>query len=117
VVHILIHLDWSAKKAYQRYRRHFGIESSFRQLRQVGVPPTSCNPALLFFLLGLALLLVNIWVRLRCSLHVSLTVARLALTLTYFVSTGSLFFCGAPLKMLLACLTASLSFLTFNAKS
>jgi putative transposase len=65
LAYVLIHLDWSAKKAYRRYRRRFGIESSFRQLRQVRVPTTSRNPALRFFLLGLALLLVNVWVRLR----------------------------------------------------
>ena len=65
LAYVLIHLDWSARKVYQRYRRRFGIESSFRQLRQVRVPTTSRNPALRFFLLGLALLLVNVWVRLR----------------------------------------------------
>lgn len=65
LAYVLIHLDWSAKKAFQRYRRRFGIESSFRQLRQVRVPTTSRNPALRFFLLGLALLLINVWVRLR----------------------------------------------------
>jgi hypothetical protein len=65
LAYVLIHLDWSAKKVYQRYRRRFGIESSFRQLRQVRVSTTSRNPALRFFLLGLALLLVNVWVRLR----------------------------------------------------
>jgi len=65
LAYVLIHLDWSAKKVYQRYRRRFGIECSFRQLRQVRVPTTSRNPALRFFLLGLALLLVNVWVALR----------------------------------------------------
>lgn len=65
LAYVVIHLDWSAKKAYGRYRRRFGIESSFRQLRQVRVPTTSRNPAVRFFLLGLALLLVNVWVRLR----------------------------------------------------
>jgi hypothetical protein len=29
---VLIHLDWPAKKAQQRYRRRFDIESSYRQL-------------------------------------------------------------------------------------
>lgn len=65
LAYVLIHLDWSAKKVYRRYRRRFGIECSFRQLRQVRVRTTSRNPALRFFLLGLALLLVNVWVRLR----------------------------------------------------
>lgn len=65
LAYVVIHLDWSVKKVVQRYRRRFGIESSFRQLRQVRVKTTSRNPALRFFLLGLALLLVNVWVRLR----------------------------------------------------
>jgi hypothetical protein len=62
---IVIHLDWSAKKVFQRYRRRFGIESSYRQLGRTRARTTSRNPALRFFLLGLALLLINIWVRLR----------------------------------------------------
>ena len=62
---IVIHLDWSAKKIYQRYRRRFGIESSYRQLGRTRARTTSRNPALRFFLLGLALLLINIWVYLR----------------------------------------------------
>lgn len=62
---IVIHLDWSAKKVFQRYRRRFGIESSYRQLGRTRARTTSRNPALRFFLLGLALLLINIWVCLR----------------------------------------------------
>lgn len=65
LAYVVIHLDWSVKKVYQRYRRRFGIECSFRQMRKVRVPTTSRNPALRFFLLGLALLLVNVWVHLR----------------------------------------------------
>jgi hypothetical protein len=65
LAYVVIHLDWSVKKLVQRYRRRFGIESNFRQLRRVRVKTTSRNPALRFFLLGLALLLVNVWVRLR----------------------------------------------------
>jgi putative transposase len=62
---IVIHLDWSAKQVCQRYRRRFGIESSYRQLGRLRVRTTSRNPALRFFLLGLALLLLNVWVYLR----------------------------------------------------
>src|SRR5439155_7189647 len=46
LVYILIHLDWSAKKAHQRYRRRFGIESSYRQLGQVRAFSNSRNVAL-----------------------------------------------------------------------
>lgn len=62
----LIQLDWSATKAQQRYRRRFGIESSYRQLGQVRAHTNSRNVALCFVYLALALLLVNLWVFLRC---------------------------------------------------
>lgn len=66
LVYVVIHLDWSAKKVQQRYRRRFGIESSYRQLGQVRAHTNSRNPALRFFFLALALLLINFWVFLRC---------------------------------------------------
>ncbi len=66
LVYVLIHVDWSARKAQQRYRRRFGIESCYRQLREVRAHTNSRNPALRFFYLALALLLVDIWVFLRC---------------------------------------------------
>jgi hypothetical protein len=62
---VVIHLDWSAHKVYQRYRRRFGIESSYRQFGFLRALTTSRNPALRFLLMGLALLLLNIWVMLR----------------------------------------------------
>ena len=62
---VVIHLDWSAKKVAQRYRRRFGIESSYRQFGRLRARTASRNPALRFVLLGLALLLLNIWVMLR----------------------------------------------------
>ena len=66
LIYVLIHLDWSAKKAQQRYRRRFGIESSYRQLGLVRAHTNSRNPALRFFYLALALFLVNLWAYLRC---------------------------------------------------
>jgi putative transposase len=66
LVYVLIHLDWSAKKAQQRYRRRFGIESSYRQLGEVRAHTNSRNAALRFFFLALALVLLNIWTYLRC---------------------------------------------------
>lgn len=62
---VVVLLDWTPKKVYKRYRRRFGIECSYRMMRQVRVMTTSKNPALRFFLLGFGLFLVNIWVRLR----------------------------------------------------
>ena len=65
LAYVVLGLDWSAHKVHHRYRRRFGIESSYRQLGHLRVPTTSRNPALRFFLLGLALLLLNVWVALR----------------------------------------------------
>jgi putative transposase len=62
---VLIGVDWKPKTVYRRYRFRFGIEASYRILRRVRVKTTSRNPALRFFLLGFALLLVNIWAVLR----------------------------------------------------
>jgi len=62
---VVIGLDWSPKKVKQRYRRRFGIESTYRQRRQMRVSSTTRNPAVKFFLMGLSLVLVNIWARLR----------------------------------------------------
>jgi SAM-dependent methyltransferase len=49
----------------KRYRRRFGIESSYRQMKQVRARTTSPNPALRFLLMGVALLILNVWI----SLH------------------------------------------------
>jgi Transposase DDE domain len=49
----------------QRYRRRFGIESSYRLMEQVRARTTSPNAALRFVLIGVALLLINIWIRLH----------------------------------------------------
>lgn len=65
LVFVVIHLDWSVKKVTQRYRRRFGIESTYRQLNPLRARTTSRNPALRFFLLGVGFLLLNIWVMLR----------------------------------------------------
>ena len=62
---VVIQLDWTPKKIYKRYRRRFGIECTYRMMRQVRAITTPKNPALRFFLLGFGLLLINIWIRLR----------------------------------------------------
>jgi hypothetical protein len=62
---IVIHLDWSPHKIYRRYRRRFGIECSYRSLRRARASTTSRNPALRFFLIAVALALVNTWIWLR----------------------------------------------------
>jgi hypothetical protein len=62
---IVIELDWSPFKIHDTYRRRFGIECSYRLLRRGRASTTSRNPAIRFFLLGIGLVLVNVWVFLR----------------------------------------------------
>ncbi len=62
---ITVHLDWAPRQVYRKYRRRFGIEASYRILRQVKVLTNSRNPALRFFFLGLGLLMQNVWVLAR----------------------------------------------------
>lgn len=47
------------------YRRRFGIESSYRTMRQVRLRTNSRNPALRFVYMALGFVLVNIWIALR----------------------------------------------------
>ena len=62
---IVILLDWPVEKVYQKYRRRFGVECSYRLLRRVRATTTSRNPALRFFLLSIGLILTNAWVFLK----------------------------------------------------
>ena len=64
-LYVVIELTWPPKKIGKRYRRRFGIECSYRQMRQVRPFSNARNPALRFFLLGLALIILNIWRWLR----------------------------------------------------
>jgi hypothetical protein len=84
LIYVLIHLDWSAKKAQQRYRRRFGIESSYRQLGQVRAHTNSRNVALRFFFLALGLLLLDVWTFLRCACSRRLTQGPFRLELNLF---------------------------------
>lgn len=49
----------------QCYRRRFGVETSYRCMRQVRAWTTSRNTALRFLLMGLGFILVNLWLELR----------------------------------------------------
>jgi len=62
---VLVNLVWTPHQVYTKYRRRFGIEASYRLLRQVKVLTNSRNPALRFFFFGLGLLMQNIWVLAR----------------------------------------------------
>lgn len=66
---VLVNLNWTPQVVYKKYRRRFGIECSYRILRQAKVLTNSRNPALRFFLFGLSLLIQNLWglVRWLCT--------------------------------------------------
>lgn len=65
LLYVTIGVSWSPKKVKRRYRYRFGIETSYRQMRQLRIFSTSRNPALRFFLYGLSFLLLNVWTWLR----------------------------------------------------
>jgi hypothetical protein len=62
---MLIHLALSPRYARQLYRGRFGIETSYRCTGRVRGWTTAKNPAYRFVLLGLAFVLLNVWVHLR----------------------------------------------------
>lgn len=47
---------------YQTYRLRFGIETSYRQLREARIKTTTRSPTLRLLFVGIALLLRNVWV-------------------------------------------------------
>jgi len=61
---VRIHLDWRPERCRQRYRKRFGIETSYRLANKLLGWTTSPNPALRFVLLGLGFVLLNLWVHL-----------------------------------------------------
>ncbi len=54
----------------ERYRKRFGIETSYRQLRQAKIFTTTRNPHLRLFFVAVGLLLRNLWVWLH-HIHLS----------------------------------------------
>lgn len=66
LVYVLLNQDdVPLRTIRKRYRRRFGIESSYRLLEQVRGRTTARNPALRFLWMGLALLIGNIWLALH----------------------------------------------------
>ena len=65
LIFVLIHLDLSPHQARRRYRRRFGVETSYRCAGCVRGWTTSPNPAYRFLLIGLSFFLVNVWLYLR----------------------------------------------------
>lgn len=65
LVFVILNAQIQPRTARKWYRRRFGIETSYRCMRQVRAWTTSRNGALRFLLLSLAFILVNFWVELR----------------------------------------------------
>lgn len=66
LLYVVIHVKVQDPQTIRaRYRARFGVETSYRCMRQTHASTTSRNPALRFVLISLAFLLVNLWVTLR----------------------------------------------------
>ena len=66
LAYVVIGLEaWTPQQIKRNYRRRFGIECNYRQLRRLRLHSNTRNPALRFFALGFGLLLINIWATLR----------------------------------------------------
>jgi hypothetical protein len=65
LLYVTLGVSRPLKQVRRRYRRRFGIESGYRLMEQVRARTTSPNPALRFVLMGVALLIVNMWIRLH----------------------------------------------------
>ncbi len=57
-----VNLELEPRQVRRLYRRRFGIETSYRCAAKVRGWTTSRNPAYRFLLMGLAVLLLNVWV-------------------------------------------------------
>ena len=65
LAYLLIGVQVSARQAKKRYRRRFGIESSYRCARKVRGWTTSQQAGYRFLLIGLSFVLMNVWLELR----------------------------------------------------
>lgn len=65
LVFVVLNCNFNPKNIRKLYRKRFGIESSYRCMRQVRAWTTSRNGALRFLLISLGFILINLWVELR----------------------------------------------------
>lgn len=65
LVFILINCTMTAKEVRKKYRRRFGIETSYRCSRQLRGWTTAPNAAYRFLLIALSFFLLNVWIELR----------------------------------------------------
>jgi Transposase DDE domain len=61
-------LQGSPTEIRERYRKRFGIESSFRQLRQARIYTCTQNPHLRLVFVAIALLLRNLWIWIHATI-------------------------------------------------
>lgn len=65
LVYVVLNCNFDPKTIRKRYRKRFGIETSYRCMRKVRPWTTSRNGALRFLLLSLGFILTNLWLELR----------------------------------------------------
>jgi putative transposase len=65
LVYVVLNGQFNPKTVRQLYRKRFGIETSYRCMRQVRAWTTSRNGALRFLLISLGFILINLWIELR----------------------------------------------------
>jgi putative transposase len=65
LVFVVLNCTLTPRSVRKCYRRRFGIETSYRCMRQVRAWTTSRNAALRFLLMSLGFILVNLWLQLR----------------------------------------------------
>lgn len=65
LVFVVLNCNFNPKNIRNLYRKRFGIESSYRCMRQVRAWTTSRNGALRFLLISLSFILINLWLELR----------------------------------------------------
>lgn len=65
LVYVVLQGEFNPKTVRKLYRKRFGIETSYRCMRQVRAWTTSRNGALRFLLMSLGFILINLWVELR----------------------------------------------------
>ncbi len=65
LLYVCLGVDDPPPRVRKRYRRRFGIECSYRLMEQVRARTTSPSVGLRFLMMGLALLIVNVWIHLH----------------------------------------------------
>jgi len=65
LVFVVLNCKFNPKNIRNLYRKRFGIEASYRCMRQVRAWTTSRNGTLRFLLISLGFILINLWLELR----------------------------------------------------